>query len=295
MVILITGGTGLIGTLLSKKLISKGHEVRVLSRSKREIPGIEVFTWDYTQNQLEAGAMYGVEVLVHLAGEGIADGRWTENRKKQLISSRVDSLNFLNNYVPKTLHTLIGGSATGFYGGDTGENLNTIESPAGNDFLAECTKIWEKTEHEFVKKHNLKSSIIRTGVVLSANGGALPKLTGPVKAFIGSPLGTGTQWVSWIHEQDLVQVFVDAIENPNQAIVNAVAPEPATNAEMLKVIAGVLKKPTFMPNVPGFVLKIVLGEMATVVLGSAKVESNVPKEKFKFPDIESAIADLLKP
>jgi uncharacterized protein len=295
MVILITGGTGLIGTLLSKKLLAKGHTVRVLSRSKRKIPGIEVFTWDYTKNHLEAGAMYGVEVLVHLAGEGIAESSWTENRKKQLISSRVDSLNFLNNYVPKTLHTLIGGSATGFYGGNTGENLSTIESPAGNDFLAKCTKIWEKTEEEFAKKHNLELSIIRTGVVLSSNGGALPKLAGPVKAYIGSPLGTGSQWVSWIHEQDLVDVFVDAIENPNQAIVNAVAPNPATNTQMLKAIAKTLNKPTFMPNVPGFVLKIILGEMATVVLGSAKVESNVPKENFKFPNIDSAIEDLLKP
>jgi uncharacterized protein len=295
MLILITGGTGLIGSLLSKKLIAKGHKVRVLSRAKREIPGIEVFTWDYSKNFLETGAMEGVEVLVHLAGEGIADGRWTESRKKQLISSRVDSLNFLNNYVPSTLHTLIGGSATGFYGGDTGERLNTNDSPAGNDFLAECTKIWEKTEDEFAKKHNLKLSIIRTGVVLSTNGGALPKLAGPVKAFIGSPLGAGNQWVSWIHEQDLVDIFVEAIENPEMAIINAVAPKPATNAEMLKAIAKKLNKPTFMPNVPGFVLKIILGEMATVVLGSAKVESNVPKGKFKFPNIDLAIGDLLKP
>jgi uncharacterized protein len=295
MIILITGGTGLIGSLLSKALISRGHEVRVLSRSKKEIPGLKVFTWDYTKNFLESGAFDNVEVLVHLAGEGIADSRWTIARKTQLISSRVDSLIFLSKFVPKSLHTLIGGSATGYYGGNTGETLNTLSSPAGNDFLSECTKIWEKTEDDFAKTHNLKLSKIRTGVVMSKNGGALPKLIGPIKAYIGSPLGSGKQWVSWIHEADLVRVFVDAIENPKSEIINAVSPYPATNEQMLLVLAKVLKKPAFMPNVPGFILKIILGEMAMVVLGSAKVQSNVPKEKFEFPNFKEAAEDLLMP
>ncbi len=295
MLILITGGTGLIGSKLAQSLISNGHKVRVLSRKKRVITGIEVFEWDYSKGYLEAGAMDGVEVIVHLAGEGIADSRWTESRKKALISSRVDSLTFLSQFVTPSLHTLIGGSATGFYGGDTGEVLNTILSPAGADFLAECTRIWEKTEESFAKKHNLKLSKIRTGVVLSKSGGALTKLVGPIKAYIGSPLGSGKQWMSWIHEKDLVDIFVEASENPEKkGTINAVSPYPVRNADLVETLGKVLKKPTFFPNVPSFVLKVLLGEMATVVLGSAKVASNVSEEKFAFPTIELALKDLLK-
>ena len=294
MQILITGGTGLIGSLLSKELLAKGHKIRVLSRRVKKIPQIEVFTWDYKRGYLQAGAMDGIEVIVHLAGEGIADSRWTDSRKAALISSRVDSLHFLSQFVTPSLHTLIGGSATGYYGGDTGERLNSVTNRAGSDFLAECTILWEKTEEAFALTHKINLVKIRTGVVFSLGGGALPKLAGPVRAYIGSPLGTGKQWISWIHEQDLVSIFIDAIENPNkQAIINAVSPNPVSNGDLVKAIGKVLNKPVFFPNVPGFILRLLLGEMATVVLGSSKVVSNVSPDNFKFSNLEAALKDLL--
>jgi uncharacterized protein len=294
MIILVSGGGGLIGSLLCKSLLAKGHEVRILSRKKKTIPGIKVFQWDYINSYLERGAFDGVSVLVHLAGEGIADKPWSHERKKELISSRVDSLNFLKKLAPKTLITLIGGSATGFYGGDTGEVENTVDSPAGKDFLAKCTAQWERAEDDFAKKHSLRLVKIRTGVVLSKNGGALPKLLLPIKAFVGSALGSGQQWMSWIHEKDLVNIFVNSIENLDQTgVINAVAPEPARNIDLVNTIGSILKKPIFFPKVPAFILKLILGEMATVVLGSAFVNTNMPKNNFKFPTLEVALEDLL--
>jgi uncharacterized protein len=296
MNILITGGTGLIGTELTKKLLANGHKVRFLSRKKTKIDNVEVFEYDYTKNYLEKGALDGIEVLVHLAGAGIADKRWSENRKKELIDSRTKTLEVIqNNLGSHNLTTIIGGSAIGFYGGDTGEITNNETTNNGSDFLANCTQLWEKAEDDFASKNKLRSVIIRTGVVLSNNGGALPKLILPIKLNVGTAFGSGKQWISWIHIDDLVEFFFEAITN-NLAtgIWNGVAQKPETNDDFNKIAAKVLNKFYFLPKVPAFMLKLVLGEMSTVVLGSCKVKNKqLLPVNIKYKTLDLALEELL--
>lgn len=293
MIILISGGTGLIGKPLTRKLIEKGHEVRILSRNKAIIEGCQVFKWDYQNDFIEAGAFENVEILVHLAGEGIADKPWTAERKKSIISSRVDSLNFLKKHVKPSLKTIIGGSAIGYYGADTGEEIQYENSIAGNDFLAECTVKWEAAEDDFAVTHNLRKVKIRTGVVLDKNGGALLKMAQPIKLYAGSPLGSGKQWMSWIHMSDLVDIFIESIENKAiSGIINAVAPNPERNVDFTKKLAKALKRPLFLPNVPAFILKTLLGELAVVVTGSSRVGIKNPIITYKYPKLEDALVEI---
>jgi len=294
MIILITGGGGLIGRALANKLQREGHEVRILSRSKRQSPDLKYFRWDYKNSFLEAGAMEDVEVLVHLAGEGIADKRWTQSRKREIIDSRVESLKFLQNFVPKTLKTLIGGSAIGYYGGDSGESENAENSANGDDFMAHTCNLWEHTETEFAQNNNLRLAIIRTGVVLDKRGGALSKMALPVKYNFGSPLGTGKQWMSWIHIDDLVGMFYESIVNTKiEGIFNGVAPETVRNSDFTQALANTLNKKIWLPAVPSFLLKLILGEMSVVILGSSKVKNKrkiLPS--FQFPTLEKALSDI---
>ncbi len=295
MKILVTGGTGLIGKPLTKKLIEQGHSVNILSRSKTKTSEASIFEWDYKTGYIEEGALLGVEAIIHLAGEGIAEERWTEKRKKEIIESRVSTLQLIEKHIDKTtLKILIGGSAIGYYGGDTGENENTEHSIVGNDFLAECTKVWENAEEQFAKKNNLKLVIVRTGVVLSLNGGALPKLLIPIKLNLGSALGSGLQWISWIHEEDLIDIFIESLDsNETSKIINGVSPNPERNSDFNKIAAKVLNKCFFLPNVPEFLLKIAFGEMAVVVLGSNKVKYS-GRHEFKYPTLKLALENLLK-
>jgi uncharacterized protein (TIGR01777 family) len=294
MKILITGGTGLIGKALSAKLIAEGHQIIILSRSKKQNSDYQTFEWNPENGYVEDGALVGVEAIVHLAGAGIADKRWTSERKKELIESRTKSLEVLSKYVDRnSLKVLIGGSAIGYYGGDTGDNWKNTDSPAGNDFLAECTVLWEKAEQEFAKKHHLRYSIIRTGVVLSLDGGALPKLLMPIKLNLGAPLGSGKQWISWIHLTDLVEMFYRALINPESPIlINGVAPQPKTNHDFNAIAAKILQKKYFLPAVPSVFIKLALGEMSVVVLGSSRVKG--PADfSFKFPNLETALKNIL--
>ena len=294
MIILITGGGGLIGRALANKLQREGHEVRILSRSKRQSSDLKYFRWDYKNSFLEAGAMEDVEVLVHLAGEGIADKRWTQSRKREIIDSRVESLKFLQNFVPKTLKTLIGGSAIGYYGGDSGESENAENSANGDDFMAHTCNLWEHTETEFAQNNNLRLAIIRTGVVLDKKGGALSKMALPVKYNFGSPLGTGKQWMSWIHIDDLVGMLYESIVNTKiEGVFNGVAPETLRNSDFTQTLANILSKKIWLPAVPSFLLKLILGEMSVVILGSSKVKNKrkiLPS--FQFPTLEKALSDI---
>lgn len=298
MKILITGGTGLIGTLLSEKLINSGHSVRILSRSKQNIPNIEVFEWNTSKNYIEKGALEGIDAIVHLAGAGIADKRWTDARKREIIDSRVESLKCIIANLPKNhnIKTVVGGSAIGYYGGNTGENLMDENSAAGKDFLAKCTVLWEKEEEKLAEVLEARLVKIRTGVVFSTRDGAFPKLIAPVKLNLGAALGSGKQWISWIHEDDLVAMFEKAITNNNiEGVYNGVAPEPVRNDILNQMSAKILNKAYFLPKVPGFVLKLALGEMSVVVLGSSKVENKRKiLDRFKYPTLPMALENLLK-
>lgn len=294
MKILISGGSGLIGKALTKKLLSEGHEVNILTRKITQSSLANEFIWN--QSDIDPKAFEGVEVLVHLAGSGIADKKWTAERKKEIIDSRVNSLKLIEEkYLGNSLKTIVGGSAVGYYGGDTGETENNETTNNGNDFMAECCRKWEKTEDEFAEKLNLRLVKIRTGVVLGKNEGALPKIMLPIKFYAGSPLGSGKQWMSWIHIEDIVEIFYQSIVNQKiVGVINGVAPNPVRNKDLTKVVAEVLNRKLFLPNVPAFLLKFLLGEMAVVVLGSSRVvnQQKLPFQ-LKYEYLENALKDLL--
>ena len=299
MNILITGGTGMIGHRLTELLLAKGHKVSYLSRKKEKMPKVEVFQWDIQKGYIEEGALEAADYVVHLAGAGIADKRWTDERKKEIIDSRIQPIELINSYLQKNniqLKGFISASAIGIYGGDTGDVRLDENSELGNDFLAECTKLWEIHAKKMTNTARIVS--VRIGIVLSEKGGALPKLVQPIRLGFGAALGSGKQFMSWIHVDDLCEIFVKAIEDDTmQGPYNAVTPNPVTNQEMTSVAAQVLKKPLWLPNVPIFALKLVFGEMGIVVTGGNFVlNKRLSKEtdfQYKFINIKEALKDLL--
>jgi len=297
--VLITGGTGLIGSRLTEMLLEKGHEVAYLSRRASEARGVKMYSWDPAKGSLDEEAIRGADCIIHLAGAGVADERWTAGRKKEILESRTQSSRLLYEHLQRTpyrVKAFLSASAIGIYGADRGEELLTETSPYGDDFLAEVTKAWEGAVQP-VAGLGIRTVLLRIGIVLSEKGGALAKMAQPVRLGAGAPLGSGKQWVSWIHVDDLCRLFLYALENPHvQGAYNAVAPEPVTNETLTKGIAEVLGKPLFLPNVPAFALKLAIGEMAASVLGSAKVSGQkVTRAGFtyQYPGLSPALRDLL--
>jgi len=298
-VVLITGGSGLIGSSLAKKLQNIEHEIRILSRKNKTTLGYKSYYWNIDENELDVEALNGVDFIVHLAGENISEKAWSNEQKIVIENSRVKSTQLLyqtcleNNLWPKAF---ISSSAIGYYGTFTSEQILTEESPAGNDFLALVGKKWEAAADSFSKK-DIRTVIIRTGVVLSKDGAAYPKMARPAKFGLSAAFGSGKQYVPWIHIDDIVNIFVKAIEDENmQGVYNGVAPEHLTNKQLTKAIAKGLKKPYFLPNIPSFILRTVFGEMSIILLKGSRITASKIIQKgyqFKFPDIESAMKKLI--
>lgn len=291
--ILVTGGTGLIGSSLIQKLESRDHSIAVLSRSKKGKH--KTFVWDYKKNYIEEGAFEGVDTVVHLAGAGVADEKWTADRKKEILNSRTETTALLYQSIKDTenkVKTFIGASAIGFYGSDTEEVLLDETAPVGNDFLAEVTEAWETSAVKMTDL-GLRTALIRIGIVLSKNGGALQELLKPP---VAAPLGNGKQFMSWVHIEDLVNMFVHVIENDSmEGVFNGVGTQPLSNKDFTKIAAKVYKKPYIPIPVPAFALKLLMGEMADIVLGGSKVSANkIIKSGFKhdFEKLELALKDL---
>lgn len=297
MQILITGGSGFLGKKIAKALYSKGHEIRILSRSKREHPEYQYFTWNIKKGEIEKGALDGVEAVIHLAGAGIVEEAWTPQRKEELVFSRVEPIHLLAKKfqeIGQAPTVLVSASGIGLYGVDQGERRLDENSPATEEFVPQIVVAWEKAVRQFSQALNCRECRIRVGIVLDKEEGALPKMAKPVQYFVGSPLASGRQWVSWIHVKDVVKLFCTAIEKPEmQGPYNAVAPNPVRNAELTKEIAKTLKRPLFLPNVPAFVLKLILGERAELVTGSLRVKnSTLSNEFFDFPSISHCLEDI---
>ncbi len=297
--ILITGGTGLIGRKLTELLTARGHVVSHLGRTKRGDSNIRTFTWSIDAHRIEESAFDGVEAIIHLAGAGIADKRWTDERKREILESRTKSTRLLYEELKRRSHsvkTVVAASAIGFYGFDDEKKIFTEDSAAGDDFLAEVTRDWEK-EIDAITDLGLRVVKIRTGTALSEKGGALMEIVKPVRWFAGAPLGSGRQFMSWIHVDDLCGIFIKAVEDPSlTGAYNGVAPNPVTNRVLTKEIARVLHKPLLLPPVPPFVLKILLGEMAALVLRGNRVSAKKILDagyRFKFENIGEALQDLL--
>jgi uncharacterized protein (TIGR01777 family) len=296
--ILITGGTGLVGSNLCNLLKSKGHNVLILSRSKTK--KTNVFHWDIEKKHIDNEAIINADYIIHLAGAGIADKRWTKSRKKQLIASRVDSTNLLFEKVKElnpNLKGFISASGIGYYGAVTTSKTFAETDSSGNDFVSEICKLWENSVNQF-NTLQIRTVILRTGIVLSKKGGALEKISNPIKLGFGANLGTGKQYIPWIHIEDLCNLFIEAIENNNlNGIYNAVSHEHCTNKTFTKTIAEILNKPLWLPNIPSAILKFILGEMAVILLEGSKISSKkieLTGFKFEFPTLKKALTDLLK-
>ena len=297
--ILITGGSGMIGTRLTALLTARGYRVSHLVRSRRD-SSVNSFIWNPDRNEIDINALQDVDVIIHLAGKGVADKRWNAQHKKEILSSRTDSVRLLNKTLAKADHhvsTFISASGISYYGlGDPPGNAFVESDPSATDFMARVTVAWEK-EVLAISEPAIRKVMIRTGVVLSRTGGALAKLITPVKYFVGAPLGSGKQYTNWIHLDDLCGIYIKAIEDPLMSgAYNAVAPNPVTNKELTREIARVLKRPLWLPPVPGFLVKLIAGEVAEVVLKGGKISSKrIENEgfEFEFREVRPALEDLL--
>lgn len=297
--ILITGGSGLIGTALTKALQKAGHNVRHMSRTAGSRDGVQAFAWNIGAGTMDTKALDGVDHIVHLAGAGIADKRWTASRVQELIDSRSLSALLLLRQAqalgskPKSF---ISAAGINYYGATTGGHRYMECDPAGVDTIGRISLEWEAAVDQWSSLCRVVK--LRTPVVLAAEGGALTKLAAPVKLGLGAALGSGKQWMPWIHLHDLVRVYLQALEREDmQGAYNVNAPEDATNADVMGTVAHVLKRPFFLPPVPGFLLKLALGDMASILLeGSRASNARLVESGFVFshPSLEGALRDVLR-
>jgi len=296
MKILVTGSTGLVGSALVPSLKAQGHEVIRLVRST---PTAGEVYWNPEKGTLKAEQIEGVDAVVHLAGESIAEGRWTEEKKKRIRESRVQGTTLLSETLARLERkprVLVSASAVGFYGSRGDESLNE-QSASGDDFLAEVCRQWELST-QAAAQSGVRVVNLRFGVILSREGGALAKMLTPYKLGLGGKLGSGEQYMSWIALDDAVGAIVHALENDSvRGPVNVVAPSPATNYEFTKALGHALSRPTIFP-LPAFAARLMFGEMAdATLLASQRVEPTRLKETgfiFKYPELEGALRHVLE-
>jgi uncharacterized protein (TIGR01777 family) len=301
MKVLITGATGLIGQELTEVLLQNNHVVHYLTTSPLKIhnkANYYGFFWNPEEGKIDENCIEGVDVIVHLAGASISK-RWTNSYKQELIESRVLSANLLFSLLKKTSNQVkhfVSASGTAIYP-DSYENVYDESSTLiDNTFLGNVVVKWEESADQF-HLLNLKVTKLRTGVVFSEKGGALLEMIKPIKMYVGSGFGSGKQMQSWIHLADVANLYYFVIQNQTEGIINAVAPNSVSNQELTKAIAKHLKRPLFLPNVPQFVMKLILGEMSILLFNNKKI---LPKRalelgfQFQFPTIEKALQNIIK-
>jgi len=297
--ILITGASGLIGTRLTELLLQKGFQVSHLGRSKKS-GAVPSFVWDVDKDELDRQALEEVDTIIHLAGAGVADKRWTESRKREILESRTKSSALLYKVLSGTNHSVksvVSASAIGYYGFGFGEEVFTEDSAAGTDYLAQVTQQWEAAVDK-ISTLNIRVTKLRIGIVLSDKGGALVEMAKPIRLGVGAALGSGKQYLSWIHLDDLCEMFIKAAEDQTmRGAYNAVTGDYITNKELTKLIAKVLKKPLILPNIPAFVMRIIVGEMAVIVVNGSKISADKIKSTgfdFRYSNLEDALKESLK-
>ncbi len=296
--ILISGGTGLIGKQLRKKLQEKDYNVILLSTDAEKVNGFSIFSWNPEEKEISKKAIEQADHIINLAGAGIGESRWTKARKQIILNSRLQSTDLLFENVKqynKNLKSFISASAIGYYGSTTSETIFTETDAAANDTLGEICRQWEASADRF-NELGIRTIKIRTGIVISEQGGALQKMIIPVKLGIGSALGNGKQYMPWIHINDLCDIYIKAIEDKEmKGAYNAVAPEHINNKAFTSTLAKTLHKPFWFPNVPAFILKLILGEMSDLVLKGSRISCKKITDAgfvFRFPKLNSALNDL---
>jgi len=299
--IVITGGTGLIGSRIAEMLDQKKYELRIYTRSPRKAhDNVSYYRWDPIAGEMDLEGLKGCNHIISLAGAGIADKRWSEARKKIIIDSRVMSNQLIDSSLLKLNHrpdSIVAGSAIGFYGNRAEEILDESAPAGGKEFLTESTTQWEQALSH-LQKHTDRFSLIRIGIVLSTKGGALEKMMIPLRFGISGYFGNGKQYYSWIHIDDICQMLINGIENENWVgVYNGTAPEPLQLKDMAKQIKNMFSPLAIAAPVPAFLLKLFMGEMTSMLTNSTRV---IPQKavnenfEFSFTDVKKAVLDLKK-
>ncbi|AUC83614.1 TIGR01777 family oxidoreductase [Lacinutrix sp. Bg11-31] len=300
MRVLITGATGLIGTEIVKKCHNNGIAVNYLttSKSKKEnTASYQGFYWNPSKAEIDVNCVKDVDVIIHLVGSSISK-RWTEANKQVMISSRLETTALLHETVknnPNNIKQIISASAIGYYPDSLTNYYTEEEKQISDSFLGKVVQEWEQAVDAF-KTLNITVSKIRIGIVFSKKGGAFPQLAKPIKLGVGAAMGSGEQWMSWIHLKDLTNIFLHVLEHKLEGVYNGVAPNPVTNQAVTKAIARQLKMPLILPNIPKFAMKFVLGEMHTLLFESQRVCSKKIEKtgfEFEYVNLELALEELV--
>ncbi len=298
--ILITGGTGLIGMELSKKLKSKGYSVAHLSRRANKQATFPAYKWDINAQTIEEEAVEWADAIIHLAGASLVDKRWSDAYKKVMIDSRTKSLALLHKYIKlrsRPLKTLVSASAIGYYGEGGNQWLDERSPPQPGDFKSDCCVLWEDAA-KALKPDVSRLAILRVGIVLSTKGGALEKMALSFKARVGSYFGDGSAYSPWIHIDDMCRMFIHAVEEDHvEGIYNGVAPKPVTNKEFIETIPNALGVKALIVPTPTIAIKLAMGEMSTVVLHSVRVSAQKILDTgfvFEHGELLGALEDIFK-
>jgi uncharacterized protein (TIGR01777 family) len=299
--VLITGGSGFVGVYLTKHLLAKGYKVSVLSRSIMEnTSDVNYFLWDIEAKTIDKTCLDNVQTIIHLAGENVASGRWSETRKKRILESRIESTELLYDLLSTESHVVksfISASAIGIYGSVTSDLILEENNIAGTDFLANVCEQWESSIFK-VNTLGIRTVALRTGIVLASDQGALAKMRTPFKLGFGSALASGNQYIPWIHIHDLCQMYVFAMENQDiKGAFNAVVGDEVTNEEFSRKFAKAVKRPLFMPNIPKFIMQLIFGEMSVILTEGSRISSEKIKAKgfqFSFSNLSEALEKLFK-
>ena len=298
--LLITGATGLVGKALVKHCLSKGYVVHYLSTCKSKILhqiNHKGFYWNLEDKTIDLACFEGVEVIINLAGASIAQ-RWNNAAKTSILSSRTEALSLLYSSIEThkfPVKQIISASAIGVYPDSKTRYYDEKFQGTDASFLRSVVKLWEGSLKPF-QPLGIKTTALRIGIVLDTHEGALPKIMQPIKLYIGAALGSGDQWQSWIHIDDLVRIFMFVFESKLEGVYNAVAPNPVQQTELTKLIAKILQRPLILPNVPEFVLRLMLGEMRAISLESQRVCAAKIQDagfKFNYIELEPALEDLI--
>ncbi|TQO36029.1 hypothetical protein GQ41_0595 [Arenibacter algicola] len=300
MKVLITGSTGLVGSEIVNLCKQNNISVNYLTTRKDKIvsqPNYKGFYWNPEKNEIDENCFNGVTTIINLAGSSISK-RWTRSNKKKILNSRVKTLRTLLEAIPKvgphSIKKIVSASAIGIYPNSLSQYYREDVEEVDDSFLGEVVSNWEKEVDAF-EKLNIQTAKIRIGLVMSGKGGALPEMAKPVKYYLGAAMGSGNQWQSWIHLQDLGRLFLHVISKDLTGVYNAVAPNPVTNIKLTKEIARVLEKPLFLPNIPQTLMRLVLGEMSYLLFASQRVSSKKIQDSgfdFIFPNICRALENI---
>jgi uncharacterized protein len=294
--ILITGGSGMLGTRLTRLLLKEGYRVAHLGRSRNSRNPVKVWLWDTHRKYIEEGALDGVDYIIHLAGEGIADGKWSDERKRSILRSRIDGPQLLFEKLRERNQRIKGFfSASGINIFDSkSDAIHAEDDEPGKGFVSDVVVQWENSAHRF--DDDCRVVCFRFGMLLDRNDGAIPRIGFPVQFGLGAAVGSGKQWTPWLHAEDAARCFVFGLKNENlKGNFNAVAPQHITNMELTKALGRAMKMPVFLPNVPAFFIRMAFGEMSQLVLEGSRASSEKLVNSgftFLYPDIDTALHEV---